>query len=72
MLMSLCFRYLEPTMQGLLYEEFEDDKFSKKFKKLNKAIASMVNKHTIVIYFSRQFSHIKTNYYFQKKKDYKK
>jgi len=29
-------------MQGILFEEFEDDKFSKKFKSLNKAIASMV------------------------------
>jgi hypothetical protein len=29
-------------MQGLLFEEFEDEKFSRKFKKLNAAIASMV------------------------------
>ncbi|KAL4223355.1 GPN-loop GTPase 3 [Mactra antiquata] len=41
-------RYLEPTMQGLLYEEFEDEKFSKKFKKLNSAIASMIDDYSLV------------------------
>ncbi|KAH3886262.1 hypothetical protein DPMN_010264 [Dreissena polymorpha] len=41
-------RYLEPTMQGLLYDEFEDDKFSKKFKKLNAAIAAMIDDYSLV------------------------
>ena len=36
-------RYLEPDLQNLLYEEFEDSKFSKKFKKLNSSIAQMVS-----------------------------
>ncbi|XP_045172422.1 GPN-loop GTPase 3-like [Mercenaria mercenaria] len=41
-------RYLEPSMQGLLFEEFEDEKFSKKFKKLNAAIASMIDDYSLV------------------------
>lgn len=41
-------RYLEPSMQGLLFEEFEDEKFSKKFKKLNAAMASLIDDYSLV------------------------
>ena len=38
----LC-RYLEPDLQQLLTEELDDSRLSKKFQKLNKAIASLVS-----------------------------
>ena len=42
-MLLIIFRYLEPDLQNLLFEEFEDSKFSKKFKKLNSSIAKMVS-----------------------------
>lgn len=41
-------RYLEPDLQNLLHEEFEDSKFSKKFKKLNSSIATMIDDYSLV------------------------
>lgn len=41
-------RYLEPDLQNLLFEEFEDSKFSKKFKKLNSSIAKMIDDYSLV------------------------
>lgn len=41
-------RYLEPSMSTLLFDEFEDEKFSAKFKKLNAAIATMIDDYSLV------------------------
>ncbi|VDI27608.1 uncharacterized protein MGAL_10B067716 [Mytilus galloprovincialis] len=41
-------RYLEPDLPVLLNEEFDDSKFSNKFKKLNTAIASVIEDYSLV------------------------
>ncbi|XP_052072703.1 GPN-loop GTPase 3-like [Mytilus californianus] len=41
-------RYLEPELPVLLNEEFDDSKFSNKFKKLNTAIASVIEDYSLV------------------------
>ncbi|XP_046575018.1 GPN-loop GTPase 3-like, partial [Haliotis rubra] len=41
-------RYLDPDMENLLHEEFMDGKFSHRFKKLNEAIAKLVDDYALV------------------------
>ncbi|KAL5016884.1 hypothetical protein ScPMuIL_006473 [Solemya velum] len=41
-------RYLEPDLLSMIHEEFDDSKFNKKFKKLNSAMASMVEDYSLV------------------------
>ncbi|XP_071094451.1 GPN-loop GTPase 3-like [Haliotis cracherodii] len=41
-------RYLDPDMETLLQEEFMDEKFSHRFKKLNQAVAKLVDDYSLV------------------------
>ncbi|XP_041349052.1 GPN-loop GTPase 3-like [Gigantopelta aegis] len=41
-------RYLDPDMETLLHEEFDDSKFSHRFKKLNKSMAKLVDDYSLV------------------------
>ncbi|CAC5397042.1 GPN [Mytilus coruscus] len=41
-------RYLEPDLPVLLNEEFDESKFSNKFKKLNTAISSVIEDYSLV------------------------
>ncbi|KAK3084870.1 hypothetical protein FSP39_020517 [Pinctada imbricata] len=41
-------RYLEPELPMLLSEEFDDSKFNHKFKKLNSAMATMIDDYSLV------------------------
>lgn len=41
-------RYLDPELPALLDEEFDNSKFNNKFKKLNSAIATMIEDYSLV------------------------